>query len=106
MIARILAAKHEGDTCGGIFEVVAFGVPVGLGSHSQWDRRLSARLGMAMMSIPSPTGVEIGAGFAATRETGSHIHDVLRHGEARRSHHMTYTADGSAAAITNAAPLV
>jgi chorismate synthase len=65
MIGRIQAAKREGDTCGGTFEVVAFGVPIGLGSFSQWDRRLSARLGLAMMSIPSAKAMEIGAGFAA-----------------------------------------
>src|SRR5579884_2028040 len=53
MIARIIEAKQRGDTCGGVFEVVALDVPIGLGSYSQWDRRLSARLGMAMMSIPS-----------------------------------------------------
>jgi len=106
MIARILAAKHEGDTCGGIFEVVAFGVPIGLGSFSQWDRRLSARLGMAMMSIPSTKGIEIGAGFAATRETGSHVHDVLRHGEDNRWHHLTNNAGGIEGGITNGEPVV
>lgn len=106
MIARILAAKHEGDTCGGIFEVVAFDVPIGLGSFSQWDRRLSARIGMAMMSIPSTKGVEIGAGFAATRSTGSHVHDVLRHGEDKRWHHLTNNAGGIEGGITNGEPLV
>src|SRR5437763_9733799 len=89
MIARILAAKQDGDTCGGTFEVVAFGVPIGLGSFSQWDRRLSARLGMAMMSIPSAKAVEIGAGFASTRVTGSHVHDVLRHGDDDSWYHLT-----------------
>src|SRR5436305_15007435 len=79
MIARILEAKHDGDTCGGTFEVVALNVPIGLGSFSQWDRRLSARLAMVMMSIPSAKAVEIGAGFTASRSTGSHVHDVLRH---------------------------
>ncbi|HLG77542.1 MAG TPA: chorismate synthase, partial [Ktedonobacteraceae bacterium] len=81
MIARILEAKRDGDTCGGVFEVVALGVPIGLGSYSQWDRRLSARLGMAMMSIPSVKAMEIGAGFTAAHATGSHVHDVLRHAE-------------------------
>src|SRR5579884_2035620 len=70
MIARIIEAKQRGDTCGGVFEVVALDVPIGLGSYSQWDRRLSARLGMAMMSIPSARAVEIGAGLAATQTTG------------------------------------
>jgi len=79
MIARILAAKREGDTCGGVFEVVATGVPIGLGSYSQWDRRLSGRIAQALMSIPSAKGVELGAGFASSRLTGSHLHDVVRY---------------------------
>src|SRR5579885_3235513 len=65
MIAYIQDSKARADTCGGIFEVVATGVPVGLGSYSQWDRRLSARIAMALMSIPSVKGVEIGNGFEA-----------------------------------------
>ncbi len=106
MIARILEAKREGDTCGGIFEVVAFGVPIGLGSFSQWDRRLSARLGMAMMSIPSAKAVEIGAGFASARVTGSHVHDVLRHGDDDRWYHLTNNAGGIEGGISNGEPLV
>lgn len=106
MIARILEAKRNGDTCGGVFEVVAFGVPIGLGSFSQWDRRLSARLGMAMMSIPSVKAMEIGAGFSATQTTGSHVHDVLRHGEDGRWFHLTNNAGGIEGGITNGEPLV
>jgi len=79
MIERILAAKRAGDTCGGVFEVVATGVPIGLGSYSQWDRRLSGRIAQALMSIPSAKGVELGAGFASSRLTGSHLHDVVRY---------------------------
>lgn len=106
MIARILEAKHNGDTCGGVFEVVALGVPIGLGSFSQWDRRLSTRLGMAMMSIPSVKAMEIGMGFAATRTTGSHVHDVLRHGENGRWSHLTNNAGGIEGGITNGEPIV
>ncbi len=106
MIARIVAAKHEGDTCGGVFEVAAFGVPIGLGSFSQWDRRLGARLGMAMMSIPSVKAMEIGAGFGATRTTGFHVHDVLRHEEEGRWSHLTNNAGGVEGGITNGEPLV
>jgi len=105
MIARILEAKHHGDTCGGVFEVVAFDVPVGLGSFSQWDRRLSARLAMAMMSIPSAKAVEIGAGFAASRTTGSHVHDVLRHSN-DHWFHLTNNAGGIEGGVTNGEPLV
>ncbi len=106
MIARILEGKREGDTCGGVFEVAAFGVPIGLGSFSQWDRRLSARLGMAFMSIPSVKAMEIGAGFAATQVTGSHVHDVLRHGENGAWSHLTNNAGGVEGGITNGEPVV
>jgi chorismate synthase len=106
MIARILEAKREGDTCGGIFEVVALGMPIGLGSYSQWDRRLSTRLGMAMMSIPSVKAMEIGAGFGTTRTTGSHVHDVLRHSEDDQWFHLTNNAGGIEGGITNGEPVV
>jgi chorismate synthase len=106
MIARILEAKRDGDTCGGVFEVVAFGVPLGLGSFSQWDRRLSTRLGMAMMSIPSVKAMEIGTGFSATRTRGSHVHDVLRHSEDGGWSHLTNNAGGIEGGITNGEPIV
>ena len=106
MIERILAAKRDGDTCGGTFEVVALGVPLGLGSFSQWDRRLSTRLGMAMMSIPSVKGVEIGTGFAAAQTTGSHVHDVLRHREDGTWYHLTNNAGGIEGGISNGEPVV
>jgi chorismate synthase len=106
MIARILEAKRDGDTCGGVFEVAAFGVPIGLGSYSQWDRRLSTRLGMAMMSIPSVKAMEIGAGFTATRTTGSHVHDVLRHNENGQWSHLSNNAGGIEGGITNGEPVV
>ncbi len=106
MIARILEAKHDGDTCGGVFEVVAFGVPIGLGSYSQWDRRLGARLGMAMMSIPSVKAMEIGSGFATTRTTGSHVHDVLRHNDDGSWSHLTNNAGGVEGGITDGEPVV
>ena len=106
MIARILEAKGNGDTCGGVFEVVAFGVPIGLGSFSQWDRRLSTRLGMAMMSIPSVKAMEIGAGFGAARTTGSHVHDVLRHSEDGSWFHLSNNAGGIEGGISNGEPIV
>jgi chorismate synthase len=106
MIARILEAKRNGDTCGGVFEVVALGVPIGLGTFSQWDRRLSARLGMAMMSIPSVKAMEIGSGFASSHTTGSLTHDVLRHDDAGRWFHLTNNAGGIEGGITNGEPVV
>jgi chorismate synthase len=106
MIACIIEAKRQGDTCGGVFEVVALGVPIGLGSYSQWDRRLSARLSMAMMSIPSAKAVEIGTGFAAAHMTGSHVHDVIRHAEDGSWYHLSNNAGGIEGGITNGEPLV
>jgi len=106
MIERILEAKRDGDTCGGTFEVVALGVPLGLGSFSQWDRRLSTRLGMAMMSIPSVKAVEIGTGFASAQTTGSHVHDVLRHREDGTWYHLTNNAGGIEGGISNGEPIV
>jgi chorismate synthase len=77
MIQRIDAVKREGNTLGGICEVVATGVCVGLGSHVAWDRRLDGRIGRAMLSIPAVKGVEIGMGFAAARATGADVHDEI-----------------------------
>ncbi len=106
MIERILEAKRNGDTCGGVFEVVALGVPIGLGSFSQWDRRLSARLGLAMMSIPSAKAIEIGAGFGASRTPGSQVHDILRHDADGSWSHLTNNAGGIEGGITNGEPVV
>src|SRR5215471_21452715 len=66
MINYIHECKANAETCGGVFEVVATGVPIGLGSYSQWDRRLGAKIAMAIMSIPSVKGVEIGGGFESS----------------------------------------
>lgn len=77
MIERIDAVKREGNTLGGIAEVVCTGVCVGLGSHTAWDRKLDGRIGRAMLSIPAVKGVEIGLGFAAARATGAEVHDEI-----------------------------
>lgn len=77
MIARVDAAKKEGNTLGGICEVVVTGLPVGLGSHVSWDRKLDGRLAQAMMSIPAVKGVEIGLGFETARRTGAEVHDEI-----------------------------
>lgn len=77
MVAAIEAARDAGDSVGGVFEVVATGVPVGLGSHVHWDRRLDGLLSGAVMSIPALKGVEVGLGFAATQSRGSEVHDVI-----------------------------
>jgi chorismate synthase len=77
MMGAIDAAGRDGDTLGGVFEVVARGVPLGLGSHVSWDRRLGARVASALMSIHAMKGVEIGMGFAAANTRGSEVHDEI-----------------------------
>jgi chorismate synthase len=77
MMAAIDKARADGDTLGGIFEVMATGVPVGLGSHVSWDRRLDGRIAQAIMSINAVKGVEIGVGFALAELRGSQAHDVI-----------------------------
>jgi len=77
MKAHIDSMKSAGDSVGGVVEVIASGVPIGLGSHVQWDRKLDARLAMALMSIQAIKGVEIGCGFAAAATPGSRVHDEI-----------------------------
>ena len=77
MMQAIDAAKEAGDTAGGVFEVIATEVPIGLGSHIQWDRKLDGRIAQAMMSIHAVKGVELGIGFAQTRLPGSLVHDII-----------------------------
>jgi len=105
MQAAIEAAIREKDTLGGVIEGVALGVPPGLGSHVHWDRRLSARLMMALGSIPAVKGVEIGEGFALAARRGTEAQDgIFREGEAlvRR----TNRAGGIEGGISNGAPIV
>ncbi|WP_424448153.1 chorismate synthase [Microbacterium arborescens] len=77
MVTEVDAAKKDGDTLGGIVEVLAYGLPPGLGSHVQWDRRLDAKLAQALMGIQAIKGVEVGDGFETTRRRGSAAHDEL-----------------------------
>src|SRR5438128_607576 len=102
MIARIDAAKAAGDTLGGVVEVVALGVPVGLGSHVSWDTKLDGRLAQALMSIPAVKGVELGLGFEAARRKGSEVHDEILPGLAR----ATNRAGGTEGGMTTGEPLV
>jgi chorismate synthase len=97
MVAEIEAAKADRDTLGGVVEVVAFGVPVGVGSHVHWDRKLDALLAGALMSIQAIKAVEIGDGFAAARRRGSVAHDEIYHqdgGFTRRSNRAGGTEGG------------
>ena len=77
LVAEIEAAHGEGDTLGGVVEVLAYGLPPGLGSHVHWDRRLDARLAGALMGIQAIKGVEVGDGFAAARRRGSQVMDEI-----------------------------
>jgi len=107
MIARIDEARERGDTIGGVFEVVATGVPIGLGSYVQWDRRLDARLAAAVMSINIVKGVELGLGFEQTRRFGSEVHDVIEgRGAAGAWIHRSNNAGGLTAGISNGEPIV
>ena len=77
MVEAVDRARKDGDTLGGVVEVLAYGVPVGLGSHVHWDRRLDARLAGALMGIQAIKGVELGDGFALARVPGSQAHDEI-----------------------------
>jgi len=102
IVARIDAAKAAGDTLGGIVEVVALGVPVGLGSHVSWDTKLDGRIAQAMMSIPAVKGVELGLGFEAARRKGSEVHDEIMPGFSR----ATNRAGGTEGGMTTGEPLL
>ena len=101
MVAAIDAARAKGDTVGGAFEVVARGVPAGLGSYGQWDRRLDGRLAQALMSIQAVKAVAIGAGFQAGTVPGSAFHDEIVHDEKRGLHRPTNRAGGIEGGVSN-----
>jgi chorismate synthase len=104
MVAEIDRIRKARDTVGGVFEVVAFGCPPGLGSHVQYDRKLDARLALALMSIQSVKGVEIGDGFASATRPGSRAHDEIltAKGELRRK---TVRAGGIEGGMSTGQPI-
>ncbi|HEX2950891.1 MAG TPA: chorismate synthase [Armatimonadota bacterium] len=105
MREAIRSAAQQGDTLGGVVQIIATGLPVGLGSHVQWDRRLDGILAGALMSIPAIKGVEFGLGFEAARLPGSQVHDPMypsENGIVRKTNH----AGGLEGGITNGEPLV
>jgi chorismate synthase len=106
MKAEINAARTAGDTLGGVFEVVAYNVPIGLGSYSQWDEKLDGRLAGALLSIPSIKGVEVGDGFGEAARRGSAVHDVIEYDPSRGWSRRTNNAGGTEGGVTNGAPLV
>ena len=104
MMAFIDAAKEAGDTVGGSFEVIATGVPPGLGSYVQWDRKLDGRLAQALMSIPAIKAVGIGLGPEAASRPGSRVHDEIVSGDASRATGLarpTNNAGGLEGGVTN-----
>ena len=112
IVALIDSVGKEGDTLGGIVEVRAEGLPFGLGSHAQWDRKLDGRLAQAVMSIQAFKGVEIGLGFEAARRKGSEVHDEIQYDASHTDdttlgyHRPTNNAGGLEAGMTNGATLV
>ncbi len=105
MRARIEEIIHAKDTLGGVLEIVALNVPVGLGSFSQWDKRLEAKLAMAVMSVQAIKGVEIGDAFENAKRLGTQAHDsiTLEHSNLQRS---TNRAGGIEGGISNGGPIV
>ena len=104
MQAEIDAARKDGDTLGGVIEVVGYGLPPGLGSHVHWDRRLDGRLAAALMSIHAIKGVEVGDGFATARRRGSGAHDEIE-GSGNGVRRRTNRAGGIEGGMTTGEPL-
>ena len=107
MMEAIDQAKEAGDSLGGIFEVIATGVPIGLGSHVHWDRRLDGCIAQAMMSINAVKGVEIGAGFTLAGIRGSQAHDLIEPGKSGRQFRRgSNRAGGIEGGMSNGQPIV
>ena len=106
IIAAIDEAKAKGDTLGGVFEVVALGCPVGLGSYVHWDRRLDGRLAQAFCSIQAIKGCELGLGFETARRPGSAVHDEILLAAAGGLERASNNAGGLEGGVTNGQPVV
>ena len=106
MLKRVEECARIGNTLGGICEISAAGVPIGLGSHVQSDRRLDAKIAGAMMSIQAIKGVEIGLGFAAAQLPGSKMHDEIIYDKKSGFSHRTNNAGGLEGGITNGEPVI
>lgn len=104
--------RKQGDTLGGIVEVRVEGLPFGLGTHAQWDRKLDGRLAQAVMAVQAIKGVEIGLGFEAARRPGSQVHDPIQYDETKKNDSTlgfvrpTNNAGGLEAGMTNGQPLI
>ncbi len=106
MVAAIEEARAAGDSLGGIIEVIATGVPIGLGSHVHWDRKLDGRIAQAFMSINAVKGVEVGGGFALAGMKGSQVHDIIESDRERGWRHATNRAGGIEGGMSNGEPIV
>jgi len=106
MIALIDQAKADGDSIGGVVECIVEGVPVGLGSHVQWDRKLDGRIAQAVVSINAFKGVEFGIGFEAANRPGSQVHDEIVYTEERGYHRASNRLGGFEGGMTNGMPIV
>lgn len=107
MVAAVKAAAADGDSLGGVVEVLGFGVPPGLGAHVHWDRKIDALIAQALMSIPAVKGVEIGDGFEGAGRRGSEAHDeILWNREDRRYERASARAGGTEGGMTTGALLV
>jgi len=101
MVAEIDAAHSDGDTLGGVIEVLAFNLPPGLGSHVHWDRRLDSKLAAAMMGIQAIKGVELGDGFLSATRRGSIAHDEIELDEIGKVVRRTDRAGGTEGGMSN-----
>ena len=106
MIETIDGAKERGDSVGGAFEVVAWGMPIGLGSFMHWDRRLDGQIAGAIMSIPAIKGVEIGEGFGVASLFGSQAQDQIRYDSSSGWNRLSNRAGGTEGGMTNGQPLI
>lgn len=106
IVTAIDQAKTKGDTLGGVFEVVALGCPVGLGSYVQWDRRLDGRLAQAFCSIQAIKGAELGLGFETARRPGSAVHDEILFDTTSGFRRSSNNAGGLEGGVTNGQPVV
>ncbi len=104
--AVIEEARERGESLGGIFEVFAVGVPPGLGSHIQWDKRIDGRIAQAMMSIQAIKGVEIGMGFESARKFGSEVQDEIGYDPERGFFRYSNNLGGTEGGITNGMPIL
>jgi chorismate synthase len=106
MMRRIDEARNAGDTLGGVVELIVTGAPIGLGSHTHWDRKLDAKLAGALMSIQAMKGVEVGTGFGVANKPGSQVHDEIFWNTKTGFSRRTNRAGGIEGGMSNGEPIV